>query len=157
MRRKTTFRRAIIHFSRWNRKGWSAFASMHREIKICVLCVSMSMISSATLTGADKNDGSEVDSTRNHILEKAQVTSTRAVRTRSSVPQTTLYRRSQNEAAAVQSFEAALRLLPSVDVRERGGLSSQADLTVRGGSPDQTMVMLNGINFTDARTGHQSH
>lgn len=28
---------------------------------------------------------------------------------------------------------------------------------IRGGSFDQTMVMLNGINFTDARTGHQSH
>ena len=157
MRRKTSFRRAIIHFSRWNRKGWSAFASMHREIKICVLCVSMSMISSATLTGADKKDGAEVDSTRNHILENAQVTSTRAVRTRSIVPQTTLYQRSRNEAAALQSYEAALRLLPAVDVRERGGLSSQADLTLRGGSADQTMVMLNGINFTDARTGHQSH
>ena len=61
---------------------------MHREIKICVLCVSMSMISSATLAGADKKDGAEVDSTRNHILENAQVTSTRAVRTRSIVPQT---------------------------------------------------------------------
>lgn len=157
MRRKTFFKRALTHFSRWNRKAWSAFASMHREIKICVLCVSMSIISSATLTGANKNDVAEVDSTVNHILEKSQVTSARAVRTRSSVPQTILYRRTRNEAAAVQSYEAALRLLPAVDVRERGGLSSQADLTLRGGSADQTMVMLNGINFTDARTGHQSH
>ena len=119
MRRKTFFKRALTHFSRWNRKAWSAFASMHREIKICVLSVSMSIISSATLTGANKNDVAEVDSTVNHILEKSHVTSARAVRTRSSVPQTILYRRTRNEAAAVQSYEAALRLLPAVDVRER--------------------------------------
>ena len=60
-------------------------------------------------------------------------------------------------ATPVQSFEAALRTLPAVDLRERGGKSSQADISIRGGSADQTMVMLNGINFTDARTGHQSH
>ena len=54
MNRMTMKRRGIIHFSRWNRKGWSDFASMHREIKICVLSVAMSMISSAVLTGADK-------------------------------------------------------------------------------------------------------
>ena len=33
----------------------------------------------------------------------------------------------------------------------------QADIFIRGGSFDQTMVLLNGIDFTDARTGHQSH
>jgi len=33
----------------------------------------------------------------------------------------------------------------------------QADISIRGGSPDQTMMLLNGINFTDARTGHQTH
>lgn len=53
--------------------------------------------------------------------------------------------------------EAVLRLLPSVDVRERGGRSTQADIAIRGGSFDQTMVMLNGVDFSDARTGHQSH
>ena len=60
-------------------------------------------------------------------------------------------------AEPVQTLEAALRLAPSVDIRERGGKGAQADISVRGGSFDQTMVLLNGIDFTDARTGHQSH
>ncbi len=150
-------KRAIIHFSRWNRKGWSAFASMHREIKICVLSVSMSIISSATLTGADKEDSVPADTSRTVRLEEAQVTASRPLPSRSAMPQTTVYRRSTDAAAPLQNYESALKRLPSVDVRERGGLGSQADIAVRGGTFDQTMVMLNGINFTDARTGHQSH
>lgn len=56
-----------------------------------------------------------------------------------------------------QTLEQLLRLCPSIDVRERGGKSIQTDIGIRGGSPDQTMVQLNGVDFTDARTGHQSH
>lgn len=150
-------RRGIIHFSRWNRKGWSAFVSMHREIKICVLSVSMSMISSAVLTGADKKGSVHIDSTRSTALKESVVTSAPPVLTRSPLPQITLYERSREAAAPVQTYESALRLLPCVDIRERGGKGAQADMEVRGGTSDQTMVLLNGINFTDARTGHQSH
>ena len=60
-------------------------------------------------------------------------------------------------AAQTQTLEQLLRLCPSIDIRERGGKSVQTDIGIRGGSPDQTMVQLNGVDFTDARTGHQSH
>ncbi len=53
--------------------------------------------------------------------------------------------------------EQVLRLAPAVDIRERAGKSIQTDIAIRGGSFDQTMVMLNGIDFSDPRTGHQSH
>lgn len=60
-------------------------------------------------------------------------------------------------AAQAQTLEQLLRLCPSIDIRERGGKSVQTDIGIRGGSPDQTMIQLNGVDFTDARTGHQSH
>lgn len=60
-------------------------------------------------------------------------------------------------AAQTQTLEQLLRLCPSIDIRERGGKSVQTDIGIRGGSPDQTMIQLNGVDFTDARTGHQSH
>ena len=59
--------------------------------------------------------------------------------------------------AQAQTLEQLLRLCPSIDIRERGGKSVQTDIGIRGGSPDQTMIQLNGVDFTDARTGHQSH
>lgn len=55
------------------------------------------------------------------------------------------------------TVEQILRLMPSVDIRERGGKSVQTDIGVRGGSPDQTAILLNGVDFTDIRTGHQTH
>ena len=55
------------------------------------------------------------------------------------------------------TLEQALRLMPSVDIRERGGKSVQSDISIRGGSADQTGLLLNGIDFTDIRTGHQTH
>ncbi len=56
-----------------------------------------------------------------------------------------------------QNAESVLRLLPALDIRERAGKASQADISIRGGAFDGTMVMLNGVDFSDARTGHQSH
>ncbi len=77
--------------------------------------------------------------------------------TRSAMATTELFSRATQGAAPLQTLESALRLSPSIDVRERGGKGIQTDLSIRGGSFDQTMVLLNGINFTDARTGHQTH
>ncbi|MCQ2163756.1 MAG: TonB-dependent receptor [Bacteroidales bacterium] len=55
------------------------------------------------------------------------------------------------------TVEQILRLMPSIDVRERGGKSIQTDISIRGGGSDQTGMLLNGIDFTDIRTGHQTH
>ena len=40
----------------------------------------------------------------------------------------------------------------SVDLEERGGAGVQTDVTIRGGSFEQTLVMLNGFRINDAET-----
>lgn len=60
------------------------------------------------------------------------------------------------ERAAVQNIQDLLRYIQGVDIRSRGGEGVQADLSVMGGTFDQTMVMINGINFSDPQTGHHS-
>lgn len=64
---------------------------------------------------------------------------------------------STGSLTANSTMEQSLRLLPSVDIRERGGKSIQTDIGIRGGSADQTGMLLNGVDFTDIRTGHQTH
>ena len=49
-----------------------------------------------------------------------------------------------------------LALLPGLDIRSRGAADIQADLSMHGGTFDQMVVMLNGINLTDAQTGHHT-
>jgi vitamin B12 transporter len=42
----------------------------------------------------------------------------------------------------------------SVALEERGGGGVQADVTIRGGSFEQTLVLLNGLRINDAETSH---
>lgn len=141
---------------RWNRKGWSAFASCRRQVTIGVLSVGMSILLLAS-QGASAQNADTAALFRTLRIDEVGITGSQSAPTRRSLAQTPLFDRKVQVAAPVQTLEAALRLSPSVDLRERGSKGTQADITLRGGSFDQTMVLLNGIDFTDARTGHQSH
>jgi iron complex outermembrane receptor protein len=68
----------------------------------------------------------------------------------------TVIRREQIEQAPVRSVEELLNYVAGVDVVQRGGHGVQADISLRGGSADQTAVLLNGVNFTSSHTGHYS-
>ena len=57
---------------------------------------------------------------------------------------------------AVQNPQDLLRYLQGVDLRSRGPEGVQADLSLMGGSFDQSLVLLKGVNFTDPQTGHYS-
>ena len=133
-------------FRRWSRKGWAAFASLHRHVTIGVLAVTMSILLLATAAVL-----------KTLRIDEVGISGSQSAPTRNVQSQTPLFDRKAQAAAPVQTLESALRLAPSVDIRERGGKGMQADIFIRGGSFDQTMVLLNGIDFTDARTGHQSH
>ncbi|MCB1022504.1 MAG: TonB-dependent receptor plug domain-containing protein, partial [Acidobacteria bacterium] len=58
--------------------------------------------------------------------------------------------------AVAWSFADLLKSDSSVHVRERGPDGSQADLSIRGSSFDQVLVMINGVRVSDAQTGHHS-
>ena len=145
----------LFHFSRWSRKSYGAFASL-RRLKICVLAVGMSSILllpwHANAEGVDT-----VGIYKVLEIEDVSIEANKTTPTRSAMLPTLVYDRKAEASAPVQTLESALRLCPSIDIRERGGKGVQTDISIRGGSFDQTMILLNGINFTDARTGHQTH
>ena len=60
------------------------------------------------------------------------------------------------ENAPVQTIEDLLEFAMNVDVRQRGGQGVQADISMRGGSFEQVLVMLNGIKLNDPQTGHHN-
>jgi len=55
-----------------------------------------------------------------------------------------------------QNLLDILEYSPGVDLRVRGKHGVQADLNIRGGSFDQNVILLNGINITNPQTGHLS-
>lgn len=58
--------------------------------------------------------------------------------------------------APVGNLHQLLGYVLSADVRQRGPEGVQADISVRGGSFEQTLILLNGIRMNDPQTGHHS-
>jgi iron complex outermembrane receptor protein len=54
------------------------------------------------------------------------------------------------------SIPEILSYVPGVDIRQRGPVGVQTDIGIRGGSFEQTLVLINGIKLTDPQTGHHS-
>jgi len=54
----------------------------------------------------------------------------------------------------VQSIPELLTYVPGVDIRQRGPIGVQSDISIRGGTFEQTLVLLNGIKLSDPQTGH---
>lgn len=142
-------------FTRWSRKGYGVFASLGKVVKIGVLSVTMSILTLSPKSAAAQSDTLRI--AREIQMEVLQVTADRLNPTRGVVTPVEVYSRDSVSVAPLQTIESVLRLNPSIDLRERGSKGVQADISLRGGTYDQTMVLLNGIDFTDARTGHQSH
>jgi len=58
--------------------------------------------------------------------------------------------------APVQSINELLEYALNVDVRNRSSNSVQSDIGIRGGSFEQTLVLLNGVKINDPQTGHHT-
>ncbi|MFN3999648.1 TonB-dependent receptor [Algoriphagus sp.] len=62
--------------------------------------------------------------------------------------------RQQIETSPARSLQEVLSFVPGVDVRQRGVSGVQADIGIRGGTFDQTLMLLNGIKLSDPQSGH---
>jgi outer membrane cobalamin receptor len=60
----------------------------------------------------------------------------------------------KTQSLAAESPQDLLREDSSVFLEERGAGGGQADLVLRGGSFEQTLVLLNGFRINDAQTSH---
>ena len=58
--------------------------------------------------------------------------------------------------SAATNVADLLQLVAGVDIRRRGTAGSQADLYIRGGGFDQTLLLIDGIKMDDAQTGHHT-
>ncbi|MCF1190519.1 TonB-dependent receptor [Mangrovimonas sp. AS39] len=60
------------------------------------------------------------------------------------------------QKSAATNVVDLLQQVAGVDIRRRGTAGSQADLYIRGGSFDQTLLLIDGIKLEDAQTGHHT-
>ena len=60
------------------------------------------------------------------------------------------------ENAPVQTIEDLLEYAINIDMRQRCGQGVQTDVSMRGGTFEQVLVMLNGVKLNDPQTGHHT-
>ena len=56
--------------------------------------------------------------------------------------------------SSAKNLSEILQQVIGVDIRRRGNDDIQSDLYIRGGSFDQTLLLINGIKVEDSQTGH---
>lgn len=62
--------------------------------------------------------------------------------------------REQLQNIPAQSISDVLDFAVGVDARQRGPFDTQTDLSIRGSSFEQVLVLVNGIRMSDPQTGH---
>lgn len=150
-------KREVLVFHHFQRKGYSLFACLGREVIISVL--SVATLSSTKAAGIS-DETWRVDSAghvREVHLSDVGVTGSRApLATTQAARMVTVLSREDIAQAPVQSVNDLLKYAVGVDVRQRGALGSQTDISIRGGTQEQIIVLLNGINIGDPQTGHNT-
>ena len=117
-------------------------------MKKLLLCVCASMCTFNIFSQESVDDSLYVN------LRKIEVVKTMPDVASESLRIVTILTRNDIANLPVQTINELLDYVPGIDVRSRGMNGVQADLTMRGGTFDQVVILLNGINITDPQTGH---
>ena len=152
-------KRRVLVFHQFGNKGWSLFSCLGREVVCSVLSVSTLTYASAESISTQPVTADTVATTtaRELTLDEVSVTGSRAPLTKSQAARmVTVLDRADIQQAPVQSINDLLKYAVGVDVRQRGPIGAQTDITIRGGTQEQIIILLNGINICDPQTGHNA-
>ncbi len=149
--------RSVVVFKQFGHKGYSLFSALGKEVLVGVL--SVATLSNAKAEGISTKPLQETDSIsfREQGLSEVYITGSRAPL---SMLQTAkiveVISRDDIQRAEVQTINDVLKLVPGVDVRQRGGFGVQTDISINGGTFDQITILLNGMPLTSPQTGHNA-
>jgi iron complex outermembrane receptor protein len=134
-------------FRKWGNKKYSVFQSLKKVVNIAFLpLVYVFIFNSSSLAQTDTIKIEEV------IINKTRIPALYSEIARV----VTVIQKDEIENSSVKSLEELLELASNIDVRQRGVFGTQADISIRGGSFDQTLILINGIKINDPQTGHHS-
>ncbi|MBO7417561.1 MAG: TonB-dependent receptor [Bacteroidaceae bacterium] len=145
-----------VRFRQFQNSPYAVFNSLKVEVTIGVLAITTLTFSTPDTASAQvvtTQQGQE----KLYELEEVEVTSSRAPLTLGqSARMVTVLDREAIAAAPAQSVNDLLKLAAGVDVRQRGPIGAQTDISIRGGTNEQITLLLNGININDPQTGHNT-
>ena len=155
--------RKALRFRQFSRKGYALFACLGRVVTIGVLSVATLRAAAVTSDSLSVTGGfsaympADDSPDKEATLDEVEVTGSRApLALGQAARMVTVLTREDVQAASVQSINDLLKLTAGVDVRQRGPLGTQTDVSIRGGTHEQIAILLNGINICDPQTGHNT-
>ena len=155
MRQKKRNAISIATFRCRGRKNCDIFNSFHKVLQICTL----SIFCCITISQVEVVGQRIADSLQLKIHEIGDVIIT-AGRTPMEVQKVarivSVITKSEITGAPVQCLNDLIRYVAGVDIRQRGPLGVQADISILGGTYDQTLILLNGVTVNDPQTGHHN-
>ena len=153
-------RPAVVTWRQFANRGYSAFASLHRQVRIGIL--SVATLGVAAQAHARLNDTVVTEAEEKETIDEGDLTEVTVSGTMAPLTQlqsariVSVLSRQDIEQAAVQSINDLFKLVTGVDVRQRGGFGIQTDISIDGGTFDQVTLLLNGIDIGNPQTGHLS-
>ncbi len=170
---KTILKQQGIRFRRFCHKAYAAFCSLHREVtigRVAAYMTDLEMLKSGKsiavsalllfsgIAAVEADEGVPKDSVpleaQQLSLQEVLVVSHKAEVNSEAYRLITQVSHAEIEALPIQTVADILQYLPGVDVRTRGANGAQADISMRGGTFDQVLVLLNGVPLSDFHTGH---
>lgn len=140
-------------FKKWANSNYAVFCSMGKIIKIGSLLVIYLHFANPGVASVQEND----TLFRKIDLKPIDVSTTQQPETYSAANRVVVtIGKKEIERAAVSSVNELLEYASNIDIRQRGINGSQADVSIRGGSFDQVLILLNGININDPQSGHHN-
>ncbi len=151
-------RRDPIRFKQFQRKGYSLFNCLGREVLIGTLSVAtLNHVSAENFSTTPEKSDTTAQATWEFRLKDVEVRGSRTpLALRQAARVVAVLDKEQIARTPVQSINDLLKYAVGVDVRQRGAIGAQTDVGIRGGTQEQIAVLLNGINICDPQTGHNS-
>ena len=142
------------YFRRFKRKKFSVFFSLKKVVHISNLLVVYTLVASSV------RSFSQTDTLSNEKIidiEEVEVVGQKSPSISEELMQiVAVTSLTDIEYVSSQSLSDLLRYAGNIDLRQRGKNGIQSDISIRGGSFDHSLVLLNGINISDPQTGHLS-
>ena len=145
-----------IRWKQFSRHSDAVFRSLGREIVILSLSVAtltfaLPQTSHAQTTIVDTKYPVEDEDT----LQTVEITASRLpLPMQQTARVVSIISSEQIQNSPSNSINDILKNIPSLDVRQRGPFGIQTDMSINGGTHDQIIILINGVNVSSPHTGH---
>ena len=147
---------STIRWQQFSRRSDAIFLSLHKEIAIGILTAATLTFATPHSATAQVSTGHTIETAGSGIkLDDVEVTASRvSMPLEQTARIVSVMTKEEIDNCPAQSVTDLLKYASGIDVRQRGAYGIQTDISIDGGTHDQIVILLNGVNISSPHTGH---